>query len=152
MKNEDLVPKLTSSITKKHKKFLKEVGDIPYKYSADHFLLLTQVTSKIVLVATVLKDVGVIDGFEIKNFSEYNSIVLSKKGLDFKTEIVTDGKGICIKTAGVLIDMDGLAVYKQWFLKDKDGEWNWDRFANELLDFIHSCMYKGLEIGNKGEE
>jgi len=135
------IDKIAKKIKEKHKQFLSQVGEIPYKVSADHALLLTMVSTKISLIATLLRDSEVIDDFKWTNHGEYNEILLFKRGLDFKINLVTDGKAILMKPASYLIEVDSDFLPKQWYKPSKEG-WDWEDFTEQLMDFIHFTMYK----------
>lgn len=140
-----LLPKLSNSISKKHKQFLESVGKIPYKVSADYALLLANITTKITLISSILREESVIDNFEVGYFGEYNKITLSKNGLDFRVEILTNGMAIRLKNAN---EMEA----DTWLLKDKmcypkDDGWDWESFSDELVDFIHHRMYSLQKSG-----
>jgi hypothetical protein len=141
---DNLIPILTEKIRSKHEKFLGEAGEIPYKVSADYALLLASVTSKISLVVSILKSECVIDVDVPEYFGDYNTFLLSKKGLDFKVKIITNGTSIIMSAYGPINSMD-LDKVEQWY-EPKKGVWDWGGFANEIVDFIHYTMYRSQKV------
>jgi len=138
-----LIAKLSKTIEKKHKSFLKIVGDIPYKVSADYAWLLTDTTTKLTLIATLLRDQEVIDHFEVVNLGEYNEIELSKNGLDFRIIISTNGTLIKLTSAnGMLANFSASVI--EWVRPEENG-WNWEEFLDKILDFIHMNMYRSQQ-------
>jgi hypothetical protein len=139
--SNQFINNISKKIDEKHDKFLNSVGEIPYKVSADYQLLLTEVTSKITLISTILKNKSVISDIKSLEYGEYNKITLSKTGLDFKVEILTNGTSILMKSANGMLDGDTIFMSRQWYHPTKDG-WDWEDFAEQLIDFIHYTMYK----------
>jgi len=144
--NSEIIEKISKSIGEKHEKFLESVGAIPYKVSADYILLLTDITSKINYINSLLKQSGVVDDVKCENFGDYNKMVLSKIGLDFRVEILTNGTSICIRTANGMMGYDTMTLARTWFYL-KDGL-DWEEFTDKLVDFIHWEMYKNQESAN----
>ena len=138
--DNELIQKLSENIDKSHKKFLENVGEIPYKVSADYVLLLTNATTALTLIATFLMDKSVIDNYEVLKVGECNKISLSKKGLDFNVDVLTDGVSIRLCSVNCMED----SVEWQKLYPSKDG-WNWEDVSRELLDFIHTVIYKGQQ-------
>lgn len=144
--NSELIQKINDAICAKHNKFLKSVGEVPYKLSADYVLLLVDTTTKITFMSSLLRENGVIDGWEVKNLGECNKFILYKRGLDFKVDILTNGISICLRKSNEMIDQnDSIAHEREWHYPSKGNGWNWEKFANSLLCFIHRSMYKSQE-------
>jgi hypothetical protein len=135
------VAKLSCRISDKHEKFLATVGEIPYKVSADYALLLTMVTSKINLVASLMRLSGVIDNHTETRQNGCNVITLSKEGLDFRVEVLTNGTSILIRAAGSEMDEGNPFSPKNQRLYPYKSAWDWEQFVDVLLGFIHQSMY-----------
>jgi len=144
--NSELIQEINNAIYEKHNRFLKSVGEIPYKLSADYILLLADTTTKITFIASLLRENGVIDGWEVKNLGECNKFTLYKRGLDFKVDILTNGISICLCKSNEMIDQnDSTVPGREWHYPSKSDGWNWKNFSNSLLCFIHGSMYKSQE-------
>jgi hypothetical protein len=139
--DSEQIQNISEKISEKHTKFLKSVGEIPYRISADYVLFLTMVSTKINLIANLLREREVIDGFKMEGSGECNKITLSKSGLDFKVEVLTNGTAICLRSVNGMLDNDSIFMTKQWYHPKKSG-WDWEDFTEQLVDFIHYTMYK----------
>jgi len=141
---DDLIPKLTEKIRGKHKSFLVEAGEIPYRISADYALVLALVTSKMSLVVSILKSEGVIDEDLQAYYGDYNTFLLSKKGLDFKVKIITNGTSIVMSAYGPTSPIDEVEVKQR--IEPIRKVWNWEEVAGEIVDFIHFTMYRSQKV------
>jgi len=147
MSNEDFIFSLGKSLSQKHGDFLSKVGEIPYKVSAEHSLVLAEVTAKVTLIAQVMCHKEIIDHWDVKEFRGYNSIFLTKRGLDFGVEIMTNGDCVILRSLNEMLNRDN-PLYSQMMYTNYDN-WSWEEFGEYLLDFIHKAMYqrqKSLEV------
>lgn len=140
------IDKLFNIIKEGHKEFLDSAGKIPYRVSADYHLLLVTVSSKISLIASLLKESGVIDNYKFDNYGESIKVTVSKKGLDFKVEILTNGTIILMRSANNVLDDDGAFMSRQFHRPNRDSGWDWPEFTKQLLSFIHFTMYKSQKV------
>ena len=131
-------------ISSKHEKFLSAVGSAYQNVSADHHLLLNEVSSKIRFIADILSETGVINLYDVKVGRGSHTFNLVRQDLEPDVRVFTNGRCI-IFVSGVDHDPWGGDPSKMVIEPDKEKGYNWDDITEELVDFIHEHMYSSSE-------
>ena len=128
----------------KHKVFIERLRSQIDKVFADHVLKIETCSSKIRLISNTLKDLDIITNIYTEDQGDYRVFTLRKGSLNSAVQIYTNGTSIrisCddIKIGGVM----GFSFEKTYNVESED--FDWDVFANDLLDKIHYAIYKQAE-------
>jgi hypothetical protein len=81
-------------VSEKHGKFLSAVGSAYHKVSADHHLLLNEVSSKIRFISNILSELGVINFYDVKVGRGSHTFNLVRQDLEPEIKIFTNGRSI----------------------------------------------------------
>ena len=128
----------------KHKVFIERLRSQIDKVFADHVLKIETCSSKIRLISNTLKDLDIITNIYTEDQGDYRVFTLRKGSLNNAVHIYTNGTSIricCddIKIGGVM----GFSLERTYNVESED--FDWDVFANDLLDKIHYAIYKQAE-------
>lgn len=129
---------------KNHEAFMKRLQSQIDKVFADHYLRIETCSSKITLICSVLKELDIITTYFVNNLGDNRIFTLRKEGISNCVQIYTNGVTIFINNDDLMIgNIMGLPFNKKYDVESKD--FNWDKFADELLDKIHYIIYKQTE-------
>jgi len=142
------LPLIQSRISEVHKAFMKAVGEMPSKLTADHKLLLTRMATRIHAILKCFVDAKIIDNItsnidRLQSDESYRVFKLTKNGFDRTIYIWTDGVNVNVKTSDYP-NSSGLDDDIRIPNVDID-TYNWIVFADELLDFIHNVIYQRIK-------
>jgi hypothetical protein len=142
--DENTIKSISESIKEKHSSFLNLAGNIPYRLSANHALELSGVSSKVHLIFLILKNNDVISSYKKDSKDYYDLYELKKDGLDFGVTASVGTDCIVLSTLNrVVHEMDSIKDYIY-----KGEEWNWEKVSDQILNFIHTNMYKSQKVSD----
>lgn len=138
---------IKANISKKHNELMKNIGQIPYKFSFDYSLLLNRMFSHLSSVIKCFSDENIIDTKEIISGVESGDCIgirIGKNGFKKHVYIWSDGYNISVKSSNYPLisglDLDHFVCYNV-----NVDDYDWEQFANHLLDFIHKVIYSRLQ-------
>jgi len=138
------ISKFKDEAAKKHQLFMERLRSQIDKVFADHNLRVETCSSKITLIGNSLKDLGIITDFYAENDGDYRVFTLRKKGLTNCVQVYTNGLNIIVNCDNVKVgNVMGFSLNKKYNIESKLFDWN--EFANDLLDKIHYSIYKQSE-------
>lgn len=149
MQNNPLidVPKIEEIIDSKHKKFIGEFGPEIDKVVADKRLITDIIFSRIYLVLLCFQKSQVIDTIKISE-GYPKEITLRKQGFDNHVHILTNGHQIRLE--GYAYDSSDfnsdIAYPSKTYRKVNEEKYDWTKFAEELLDYIHASIYDRKDV------
>lgn len=156
------LPLIAERVSSTHRHFIKEVGNIPEKITADHQFLVKRMSTRIDAIVKCFIRAEVVDTVVQGYFigAEVVDIVvqgydracycfkLSKRGYDKVVYVYTDGVNINIKTASYPY-MSGLNFVEDEVIRNVDFDsYNWVEFVDKLMHFIHKVIYARMESYN----
>jgi len=128
----------------KHKVFIERLRSQIDKVFADHVLKIETCSSKIRLISNTLKDLDIITNIYTEDQGDYRVFTLRKGSLNNAVQIYTNGTSIIISCDDIKIGgVMGFSLEKKYNVESED--FDWDVFANDLLDRIHYAIYKQAE-------
>jgi len=136
------VPKIEALIFEKHKKFIDEFGPLTEKVAADKRLITDIIFSRLYRILLCFQKVGAID--DVHSCDGYpREITLRKKSFDNYVHILTNGH--MIKLEGYSHNHNDFAsdvAYPSKIYNNVNEEnYDWTKFSEELLDYIHASIY-----------
>jgi hypothetical protein len=127
-------------VVSKHNDFIKEYGLQLDKVGADHRLQTQVIMSRIASLLEPFVDTNIIDDPDFKSDGGYTQIILKKKGLFGQIHLITDGKILFVKEHNIKIHF-GLQTALAKEYNEITNEFDWTKFAVDLLDAIHNIIY-----------
>lgn len=138
------IPQIQNRISTAHDEFIKAVGHMPDKLTADHQLILKRMATRIEAIMICFTNSNVISnwtsGYGDDDLSCYR-FKLTKDGYDRAVYVWTDGITVSIargnypSSSGLNLD-DGVVIRNIDF-----DNYNWLEFVDKLLHFIHKVTY-----------
>jgi hypothetical protein len=144
------IPFIKERISSAHNNFIKTVGQIPDKITADHQLLLKRMSTRIETIVKCFIDTGIIDNISqsLQNGDGDRSCVvfkLTKCGFDKAVYIWTDGNNININAFHFPF-RSGLNFEDEITIREINFDsYNWVEFSDKLIHFIHQIIYARLK-------
>lgn len=136
------IPAIQSYIHNKHQTFLKDYGSNSEKVMADHQLFADIIGARIYRLALIYKEEKVIDDVVLSEKGPIKNLQLTKKGNPTSINIETNGIVVIIR--GISYDMtfdhDFLWPKRKYF-EVNNSDFDWAKFSEELLDYIHVTIY-----------
>lgn len=147
------IPAIRKTIKKIHGNFVTEYGMYSDKVMSDYRLLAERVASRIVLIANCLKQEKVIDTIKVEIEGPLHKITLKRNDSDNFVQIATTGQSIHFMGYTYTIGDIGLDIsnrqktFSNVFSLDKldIDEYDWVKFSEALLDFVHCIVYDRKE-------
>lgn len=141
--------KIQKSIGEKHKRFLVDVGFLSQKAGADYTYSLVRMKAKLAKILEVFKEGGIIDivrpSPDLLLESGYANFQLFVNGYDKTVYVFTNGRDIIIKDSSFLISNGILGSEAEKVMGVDVDNYDWEDFANRLLDYIHQVIYMRKE-------
>ncbi len=157
--NKSEMPHLRDFIQEKHQKFLSKMGEKVHLAMAQHLLDYEIVAAKLKYIASIMKEIGVID-----EFVEHNVYAMERffpcsitMGIKYPAPTVTvlnGGDELIIVNGVIKQDVISQAMHLSGEGTDSmkvfsgaiSDTFDWKAFCNELLDFIYNVVYKRKQI------
>jgi hypothetical protein len=139
------IDKIQKNIKKKHDTFIATTGDAVIKVSADIELTLARLSTKVSTILDCLIYAGVIDKYVNCEESLYKGFHLIKNGFSKSMYIWIDGRDILFKDSNLSVRYGLNDPILKTYLKINVDEFDWENFANELVDYIHKVIYMANE-------
>lgn len=144
MKTPLNIPAIQQYIEKTHKEFMNRYGQVVGKVQADHRLRTDIIYARLLPIMICLKESEAIDDFQTSQDGYNKSIKLSKNGYEAYINVVTNGVQILLEGrvySDNLLATDVLTSSKL-FIDIYSNDFDWEGFAKELLEYIHSSLYE----------
>jgi len=141
------VPEIQNVIREKHQKFLDELGPQAEKVAADQKLKADVIMARIFRITVCFKEEDIVDSVKIVEQVPLNVVCLQKTGYDNYINVVTNGDIILLKGYGRSISdfQSDVEMPVRRFRNVQDENYDWLKFADELLDYIHIVIYERKE-------
>lgn len=145
----EVLPNIMKNVSEKHSKFVLKFGDSPSLISVDHEAKLTRLKAKITAILKVFVDNDVISKYESVELDGFEYFILEKKNMFKKIHVVVGLECIIIADRS-LYSIVGIStpIKKAFSLETPDRsieDFDWEDFANNLLNEIHSTIYNSRE-------
>jgi len=136
------IPKIQEKIKIRHQKFIEALGPQTIKVAADNRLLTDLIATRTYHLLLCFREQGIIDDIQQSDLYP-RKITISKKGFNNYVYILTNGHTIRIEgynCDGNDFRSDVQLLGKNYYEVDNT-RFDWDKFAMELLDYVHSSIY-----------
>ena len=135
------VPAIQKHIQEKHEEFMKDVGNYSQKITADKDLYKTRMAAKIYRILECFVEEKVIDEVIVKEECRCKLFTLIKNDRQKSVNILTDGENIVIEDNSLFILSELSAPFKKVFYNVNVDDYDWVKFSEELLNYIHYVVY-----------
>jgi len=142
------IPKIQKIIHDTHDEFVKEYGMEIDKVAADYWLFAGIILAKLNRILFVFKDEKVIDKIDVFEEGVFKKLCLSKAGYNAFVNIITNGNVIILENCQSVNILEGISFDRQTQrYNDVNGaDFDWVRFSERLLDYIHVVIYKRKKV------
>ena len=140
--------KIREDLQKKHKDFKDRFASASSKVVADRNFYVQAAMAKISLITQILVEIGAIDEMRNKktHSESYQHVELLKNGYIDTIYLMTDGYHIVVENSNFMTYTDMIDPDRtKWFLQDGVENFDWEKFSEELLDFVHRVIYHRKE-------
>lgn len=148
MKQFNLI-EIKTELSDIHGKFIKKVGQVPFKLDSDNHYFLSRVEVRLSSILKILNDLDVIEVFDEEKVQKhheesYTVFLLKRKGFSKDIMLWTNGIDIVIRNNHCPIVLDqGKDVLI--FRNINFDEFDWKEFSKKLLEFIHAVAYNRMK-------
>ena len=137
--------KIKDNISKKHNEFIQNLGCHIDRILAEHNLTMELTFTRIMFICEAFQELKIIDKIKTKKETPARKVYLSKDGYDNYVCVSTNGDKIILDGASYLTSMNGFAQDKIILDGANTDDFDWIKFADELLMVIHGIIYERKE-------
>ena len=139
---------IQQNLADRHQKFNQEVGVLSGKLGADYHLQLTRMQTRLNRILECFIEVGVLDLSIPLSENAYKGFQIMKNGYDKQIYVWTNGNDIIVKDSSFMINSGIIDSKVEYIRNIVIDEYDWEDFANRLLDYIHVIIYQRKESYN----
>ena len=133
---------MTSNIKRKHQEFMTQFGRESDFILQDRALKIETTFTRLNYVLKAFCSAHVIDEIAYDKNVNHSKMYLHKGGFDNEVCIATNGDVIVVDGTTPLTSVGYMEVEKIKFKDVSHNDFDWERFAEQLLSYIHSVIYE----------
>ena len=144
------VPEIRAKAREKHESFLKDYGRQVEKVTADRRLMIDTIFARIYSIVAGFKEDNIIDAYDIVEQIPLKKMCIQKNGYDSYINVVTNGEHIWLEGFDYSMHdfSSDVRLENKRFDNIYSEDFDWLVFSMELLDYIHSTIYRRKEAAS----